>query len=182
MEYTDEQKKMHVSDIQTALQTIHNYTGRVPYIAVDGIYGEQTANAVRVFQSISGLVVTGKTDRDTWKALFKDYFEIIEKYNGNGAISGFPSPTFVLEKGTIGGIVYVLQTMINAIAPHFANISMVEYTGILDNNTSQQVENLKKAAEIEQTGSVDWNTWQLIVALFNTYSTRKPIEQMMPQT
>ena len=47
----------------------------LPKIAVDGIYGEATQNAVREFQKVFGLPVTGVVDYPTW-------YEIQEIYVG----------------------------------------------------------------------------------------------------
>ena len=51
-------------DVQAALRTKGYYTG-----ALDGIYGPQTADAMRRFQTDSGLSPTGKINGDTLKAL-----------------------------------------------------------------------------------------------------------------
>jgi len=40
-------------------------------IAVDGVYGSVTANAVKMFQKSVGLRVTGRTTQATWDALFR---------------------------------------------------------------------------------------------------------------
>ena len=47
----------------------------LPTIAVDGVYGESTQNAVREFQRIFDLPVTGVVDYPTW-------YEIQEIYVG----------------------------------------------------------------------------------------------------
>jgi hypothetical protein len=39
-------------------------------LAIDGYYGNQTAGAVSRYQRNHGLVVDGKTGRQTWKSLF----------------------------------------------------------------------------------------------------------------
>lgn len=56
----------NVRTIQTQLNRIADDYPAIPKIAVDGIYGQQTANAVRVFQSIFNLPQTGVVDRATW--------------------------------------------------------------------------------------------------------------------
>ena len=40
---------------------------------VDGHYGGNTARAVRIFQRKQGLPETGRTDRETWNALYDAY-------------------------------------------------------------------------------------------------------------
>ncbi len=59
-----------------------NHIGEQPYIglAVDGIYGEQTAEAIEFYQSarsfpepIAGLKFNGKVDMTTWRVMFGAY-------------------------------------------------------------------------------------------------------------
>lgn len=45
----------------------------IPKIAVDGIYGPETAEAVRVFQSVFGLPQTGVVDYRTWYKISEIY-------------------------------------------------------------------------------------------------------------
>ena len=45
----------------------------LPTIAVDGVYGESTANAVRKFQNIFGLPQTGIVDYPTWYKISEIY-------------------------------------------------------------------------------------------------------------
>lgn len=55
-----------VRQLQNQLNTISNGYPLIPRIAVDGRFGPQTAEAVRVFQSIFGLPTTGIVDFPTW--------------------------------------------------------------------------------------------------------------------
>ena len=45
----------------------------IPKIAVDGIYGPATEEAVRVFQSVFGLPQTGVVDYRTWYKISEIY-------------------------------------------------------------------------------------------------------------
>ena len=45
----------------------------LPHVSIDGIYGERTRRAVRIFQRKNGLPETGRTDRETWNALYEAY-------------------------------------------------------------------------------------------------------------
>lgn len=61
--------------MQEQLNAIAQSYPALPKIAVDGIYGEDTQNAVREFQKVFGLPVTGVVDYPTW-------YEIQEIYVG----------------------------------------------------------------------------------------------------
>ena len=62
-----------VEQIQDQLNAISNNYPRIPKIAVDGIYGERTQNAVRVFQEVFGLPETGVVDYRTWYKIKEIY-------------------------------------------------------------------------------------------------------------
>ncbi len=56
----------NVRTLQTQLNRIAQAYSAIPRVAVDGVYGPQTANAVRAFQQIFDLPVTGVVDKPTW--------------------------------------------------------------------------------------------------------------------
>lgn len=59
--------------IQTQLNRIAQVYSAIPAIAVDGAYGPLTANAVRAFQRIFSLPVTGVVDLATWYKISNIY-------------------------------------------------------------------------------------------------------------
>lgn len=69
-----------VRQLQQQLNRIAQNYPAIPKVAVDGIYGQKTANAVRVFQKVFGLPQSGITDYPTW-------YEISDIYVGVSRIS-----------------------------------------------------------------------------------------------
>lgn len=69
-----------VRQMQQQLNRIAQNYPALPTLAVDGIYGSNTANAVRIFQRIFGLPQTGVVDYPTW-------YKISEIYVGVSRIS-----------------------------------------------------------------------------------------------
>jgi peptidoglycan hydrolase-like protein with peptidoglycan-binding domain len=63
----------NVRMIQEQLNVISTGYPMIPTIAVDGIYGPQTANAVSIFQQIFGLPATGVVDIATWYKISRIY-------------------------------------------------------------------------------------------------------------
>lgn len=55
-----------VRQLQNQLNGISKGYPLIPKITADGIYGERTANAVRVFQKVFNLPQTGVVDYPTW--------------------------------------------------------------------------------------------------------------------
>lgn len=62
-----------VLQLQEQLNVISNAYSLIPKIAQDGIYGKNTANAVKVFQKIFDLPQTGVTDFPTWYKISQIY-------------------------------------------------------------------------------------------------------------
>lgn len=65
-----------VRQLQEQLDVIAEVYTAIPRLAADGIYGEQTKNSVREFQSIFGLPATGITDFRTWYKISQIYVGI----------------------------------------------------------------------------------------------------------
>ena len=66
----------NVRVIQEQLNAISNNYPAIPKIRVDGIYGEQTRNAVQTFQRIFGLPETGVVDFATWYRISHIYVAV----------------------------------------------------------------------------------------------------------
>ncbi len=62
-----------VRTIQEQLSAIRRTYSNIPPLAIDGIYGEDTAAAVSRFQSIFDLPVTGEVDYSTWYKISQLY-------------------------------------------------------------------------------------------------------------
>ena len=70
-----------VAAVQYMLNEIFSFYADVPEIVTDGTYGEQTADAVRLFQKYASLPQSGEVDLDTWNHLSGMYNELFR--NGN---------------------------------------------------------------------------------------------------
>lgn len=65
-----------VRQIQEQLNAIANVYTAIPKISVDGIFGQNTGNAVRQFQSVFGLPATGIIDYRTWYKISEIYVAV----------------------------------------------------------------------------------------------------------
>ena len=74
-------KNESVRTIQTQLNAISNNFPLIPKLSVDGIYGKRTAGAVRTFQEIFDLPVTGTVNFPTW-------YRISDVYNAVTNVAG----------------------------------------------------------------------------------------------
>ena len=65
-----------VRQIQEQLNTIAEAYPAIPVVTADGIYGPETQNSVRIFQSIFGLDQTGIVDYPTWYKIQEIYVAV----------------------------------------------------------------------------------------------------------
>lgn len=75
-------KKAERSDVVLILQVIlgalrQNYD--YPPVPLSGVYGPQTADAVRIYQGIRGLPQTGEADRTTWRHLSEEFNNLVSQ-------------------------------------------------------------------------------------------------------
>ena len=65
-----------VRQLQNQLNVIANGYPLIPRLSADGVYGEQTAEAVRTFQGIFDLPETGVVDFTTWYRISEIYVAV----------------------------------------------------------------------------------------------------------
>lgn len=124
-----------VSSIQRKLKKMGYLDG-----AVDGIYGGDTASAVKAFQSDEGLSVTGMVNGDTLSRITSEY----------AAQSG----ETVLSLGDSGKKVIRLQ---NKLLLHGYNPGSVD--GIYGEGTAEAVRQLQAEENLARTGIADGDVW-----------------------
>ncbi len=176
MRYTHEQQREHTRQFQRFLRTIHQYTGDIPNVDANGVFSQQLGEVIAIYQQKRGLPVTGLGDRETWHTAYEEQQNLLELFSTATAIHIFPSLNFTLHLGSTGGIVYIIQAMLNALTPHFDNLEPVPYTGLLDGATAEQIRLLQRTAAYPETGEVDKRTWNLLASMFNSYAARRPTE------
>lgn len=72
----------NVRTIQEQLNAIGNAYSQIPKVAVNGQYNEQTADAVRTFQSIFNMPTTGIVDFPTWYRISGIYVAVTRMAEG----------------------------------------------------------------------------------------------------
>ena len=70
---SDTPSREEVLALQYFLAVYAQFDPSVPAPSLDGVFGPETQQAVRAFQSLQGLPVTGQVDTATWNALYNAY-------------------------------------------------------------------------------------------------------------
>ncbi|MBR3969929.1 MAG: peptidoglycan-binding protein [Ruminococcus sp.] len=161
MPYTDEQKKSHITELQRYLHGIEISRGDIPSVIPDGIYGSETAEAVRRFQKENKLPETGKTDADTWDGIVKEYLRLMGAEPRKLPV--FPSADYICRVGCNGVTVRLIQSLLLELSRKYDNLETVTVNGEYNDETAAAVMKLQKICGLEANGAVDVKTWNLIV-------------------
>ena len=85
-----------VSTLQYMLAVMGRFIDELPVVAIDGIYGTATEDAVRAFQRWVGLPITGRVDAYTWNALYSQYQGAAEVLRQNGVLFDAPASVAIM--------------------------------------------------------------------------------------
>ena len=157
-----------VRNIQYLLLYLQQFYSEIPPLTFDGIYGPATEAAVRAFQDLFDIPVTGEVDLVTGDALYRTYQGFIKtipfKYF-EGRL--YPYPGVPLRLGSESEVVRLLQEYLNYIAMFYPQIPSVSPTGYFGNQTQEAVVAFQRLQGITPNGTVGANTWNEITSLYS---------------
>ncbi len=163
MAYTDAQRSAHVEELQKYLHRISYENPNIPRIIPDGIYGTETADAVRAFQRAYGLTDNGEANSATWERIAEVYQELVGTIAE--ALEVFPAEAEVLiRSGDTGLAVLVIQSILHTLGELYENLPLLEITGLYDPDTVTAVREFQKHSNYPMTGNVDVPTWNLLAS------------------
>ena len=157
--------------VQTELNRIGQNYPAIPKIQpVDGVFGQQTEEAVRRFQEIFGLTADGVVGKATWYRLVSLYVgvnRLSELVSEGQRMFGIPfqAPQAVSE-GSPRNQVLIVQYFLSILAQFDPLIPFVTLDGIYGPATRQAVRSFQTAQEIPVTGTVDTATWNALYSAF----------------
>ena len=156
--------------IQYYLNFLSYFNLKLPYVAIDGIFGQETYDAVLTFQALYGLDVDGIVGRDTWDMIQNAYAGVLtslpDEYRGYASLL---YPGYIITTGASGRVVEQLQTFLKTIADNNSAVPKVTVDGYYGDETKNAVIAVQKLKGIEQNGQVGVLTWNAIVNLYNQY-------------
>ncbi|MCR4646354.1 MAG: peptidoglycan-binding protein [Oscillospiraceae bacterium] len=171
--YSPEQEKAHIYELQQMLYGISLRNPAIPGVIPDGIYGEETAAAVRAFQQIYGLRVTGEANVTTWEKIAEVYRETNDM--PPEPLAAFPEkPGTVLHEGAHCFTVMIAQAILLALSEEFENIPACAVTGVLDPETVRALQLFQKLCSLPVTGCVDCTTWNMLSQAGGSLAVQKP--------
>ncbi len=158
--------RQNIFELQKFLQKIGERDDAIPFINTDGIYGKETADAVRLFQKARGLDQTGIVDYETWEEIMREYERILKAEGPALPFEVFPIEVLEIKSGDSGDVVVVIQLILNSLSGRYSNISPVTTNGIYGEDTANSVRDFQTSLAMSPTGVVDRNTWNELNRLY----------------
>lgn len=161
-----------VRSLQTMLRIIGEDDRTLPTVVPDGIYGQQTIQAVSAFQRRSGLPMTGVTDQKTWEAIVAAYEPALIRIGKAQPIEIIMDPGKVYRLGESSPYLYLMQSMLLYLSIMHPSIDTPTHSGTLDSATSQALAGFQILAGLPATGELDKITWKYLVNQFTLTANR----------
>lgn len=158
-----------IREIQQNLQILYKDGYSLPYVGVDGIYGDATADAVGDFQYAVGLEPTGIVDLDTWTALVEAARQAQIRLDESAAIKPFERrlQNSEVKMGEISDLVTIIQIMLKTLTEY--EYGEVVADGFFGDVTENAIIDFQRRNGLEPTGVVDKITWNALARAYNKY-------------
>ena len=141
-----------VREIQRYLFTLHYFTDEIPFLTIDGVYGEDTRRAVASYQRLRGLARTGIVDSETFARLYADYSAAAIALDEGAKIP--PDTPLPADVGRRGVGVRNLQYLLNALLARYENAVRSDVSGVYTYATRKAVNRLRGIYLMPEDGEV----------------------------
>ncbi len=162
-----------VRSLQYMLRQLANDYAFLPVLAVDGIFGENTLEAVMLYQRELHPPVTGVVDRALWNDIRDRWQQQARRSNQRG-LRAFPQEGVEVCPGMERNYMALPQTMFQALSRCFNGIVPDQPDGLHGPASEENVRWLQKAGGLEPTGVLDWQTWELLCRLYEVFVVTEP--------
>ncbi|MDE6590036.1 MAG: peptidoglycan-binding protein, partial [Oscillospiraceae bacterium] len=157
---------------ETVLNQLAIHDPKLVRLAVDGVFGERTLEAVMVFQREYHDPVTGVVDLDTWEAIREAYFRIELLYGTPPPLNVLPNGAYTADEGAEGEPILIVQAMFSALTKKVSNFSSCKINGCNDGETHTNIRIVQGLAGLPVNGVLDRATWSFLVQLYQALVTR----------
>ena len=140
--YLQSDKKAAITEIQKYLFFLSDKKyNTIPRIPIDGIFDEETKNAVIEFQKIMLLETTGVVDFETFTLLYQEYEQTLNDYNTENYIFGHAN--FPLKENDQNEDVRALHVMINRLRKTYPQVTDIGTGSYFSHNTKNALTELR---------------------------------------
>lgn len=149
--YPIDDKAAAIREVQKYLRAVSRENAKIPLVAVDGTYGEQTASAVRSFQRSRDLPETGVVNYATFTELYEAYVVAEEKetFDALPLHGDFP-----LRLGDTGEGVVLLHSLLRMLGEYFPELGRIPGSSAFSGDTENAVRYLQTVFILDPDGIV----------------------------
>lgn len=162
-----------VWDLQQMLLTISQEYPQIPPLNPDGRFGENTLEAVMIFQRDFQLPVTGVVNNATWDAISRQYHKTLRRMGPPLPLRVMPHGTFTIQPEEQREQVFLIQAIFNALALHLSDLEAVDGDGRNHGATLENIRRLQTISGMPATGVIDSPTWSNLARLYHLFVTRQ---------
>lgn len=151
-----------VLSTKNALNAISvNFTAIPKIYPVNSEFDESLEAAVREFQNIFNLSVTGIIDKATWYEIRKIYASVrkLAEITAEMPQPEAIPPIEVIEYFEVVPIVQLVQYFLNVLSAYYDSIPAVDINGMLNIQTRNSIREFQKTFNLPVTGDIDNETW-----------------------
>lgn len=172
--------------MQHSLNRISDSYPAIPRIEATGYFGEETENAVRAFQEVFDLPVTGVVDEDTWYRIRRIYIAVTRLYEigTEGLLTSELLDLYsdVILEGGNRPVVALLQFFLNVLSAHYPSVPAVNITGYFGPETTDAVIEFQRIMNLPPAGIVNQETWNTMYRTVYSILVSLPVEQIFIPT
>ena len=161
-----------VRALQYMLDQLAIHDPKLVRLAVDGVFGERTLEAVMVFQREYHEPVNGVVDLDTWNAIRQAYIKVELLYGIPPALNVLPNGGYTAEEGAESEPILIVQAMFVSLSKKVSNFKPCQMNGCNEGNTQVDIRTVQKLSGLPVTGVLDRATWSFLVQLYQALVTR----------
>ena len=152
-----------IRSLQTMLRTISQTDPDQPSVILDGVYNQQTSDAVRAFQQNNNLESTGVVNQNTWELVVSTYKTAKIVSEPAEAIYVTINPGQVFCKGNHHPQIYLTQARLMVLSEAYPGFPIPVINGVLDEATAKALMALQILSDLPATGDLDKQTWRFLV-------------------
>ncbi|NLK63902.1 MAG: spore cortex-lytic protein [Tissierellia bacterium] len=168
--------------MQHSLNVINDNFPLIPDVEITGYFDEETENAVRIFQEVFNLPVTGIVDSETW---YRIRFIYIAVANLAELISGGLTyeelqelySGIVLQGATLPIVVYI-KFFLNILSERYDEIEPVVINMFYGPDTAEAIRQFQLIMGLTPTGIVDQETLNVLYREAYSILISTPIEEI----
>lgn len=160
-----------VTSLQFMLRQLAELYDFMPFVALDGIFDENTLEAVMIYQREFYPPATGVVTKELWENMRNHLVAEEENLRKPRVLRAFPEGDDPLNFGDEQSEIALFQTMFALLGTKVEGIIPDPPTGKFTKNLVENLIWLQKLSGLPVTGQLDRQTWDRLARLYEIYIT-----------